>query len=70
MNGPKDLLVPSLSASPRRSEEISVPIRRTHSDMVKFGGLHDSEWQKVSGHLKDLVCRILRAKNEEDEASM
>lgn len=70
MNGPEKLLVSSLSASPRRSEDINVPIRRTHSDMVKFGGPHDSEWQKVSGHLKDLVCRILRTQIEEEEASM
>ncbi|CAH0058661.1 unnamed protein product [Clonostachys solani] len=68
MNGPEKLLVPPASASLQWDGELSNPVKRSHSEMVKFGP-YDDEWQKVSGHLRDLVDRVLRRQGEE-EASM
>ncbi|VUC32870.1 unnamed protein product [Clonostachys rosea] len=64
MNGPVKLLVPPASASLQWADELSNPVKRTHSEMVKFGP-YDDEWQKVSGHLQDLVDRVVRRRGEE-----
>ncbi|CAH0003217.1 unnamed protein product [Clonostachys byssicola] len=65
MNGPEKLLVPAASASLQWDGERSNPVKRTHSEMVKFGQ-YDDEWQKVSAHLRDLVGQVVRHQGEEE----
>lgn len=55
MNGTPQLLVTLASATScipaRMSMELSAPLARTHSDLVKFS-VHDDEYEKVSVHIK------------------
>lgn len=56
--GKPTLLVQVSSASSYNYGDISMPIKRTHSDMVKFYGPQDSQWQAVAERLKALVSDI------------
>lgn len=58
MNGTHQLLVPVFSAASDRLFDDPLPIKRSHSNMVKFFGVHDSEWKNVCRLLKRLVASV------------